>query len=156
MRPAVSAETTRRSSGTSVPLPRTSRSISPCLTVSIHSVPRSTVGAAGRNCELNEEERASYERVAAVLSDTFRASSAVECMNSVLRMQQSRHKRMTQPMLDLKRLYWNSHVLKAGKRKGQCPYQVLGLPLPTFDFWELLQSDPAWLAQELSGPKDTP
>jgi hypothetical protein len=51
MRPAVSAETTRRSSGTSVPLPRTWRSISPFFTVSIHSVPRSTVGAAGRSCD---------------------------------------------------------------------------------------------------------
>jgi hypothetical protein len=29
----------------------------------------------------------------------------VECLNSVLRMQQARHRRMTQPMLDLKRLY---------------------------------------------------
>ena len=77
-------------------------------------------------------------------------------MNSVLRMQQSRHKRMTQPMLNLKRLYWNCHILKAGKRKGHCPYQKLGLPLATFDFWELLQSDPVRLTQELSGPKDTP
>jgi hypothetical protein len=32
---------------------------------------------------------------AAMLEDTFRAGGAVECMNSVLRMQQSRHKRMT-------------------------------------------------------------
>ena len=105
---------------------------------------------------LEEAERATSERIESVLASTFRASSAVECMNSVLRMQQSRHKRMTQPMLDLKRLYWNCHVLKAGKRKGHCPYQKLGLPLPTFDFWELLQSDPTQLAQELSGPKDTP
>ena len=44
-----------------------------------------------RGRELDAEERASYERVAAVLGDTVRASSAVECMNSVLRMQQSRH-----------------------------------------------------------------
>jgi hypothetical protein len=105
---------------------------------------------------LEGAERAAYDRIEAILVSTFRASSAVECMNSVLRMQQSRHKRMTQPMLDLKRLYWNSHVLKAGKRKGQCPYQKLGLPVSTFDFWELLQSDPARLAQELSGPKVTP
>jgi hypothetical protein len=104
---------------------------------------------------LEGAERAAYDRIAAILASTSRASSAVECMNSVLRMQQSRHKRMTQPMLDLKRLYWNCHVLKAGRRKGHCPYQKLGLPLPTFDFWELLQSDPAQLAQELSGPKDT-
>ena len=64
-----------------------------------------------------EPERASYDRVAAVLEDTFRASSAVECMNSVLRMQQSRHKRMTQPMLDLKRLPRNSPTAGAS---GQC------------------------------------
>ena len=104
---------------------------------------------------LGTAEQAASERIEVILASTFRASSAVECMNSVLRMQQSRHKRMTQPMLNLKRLYWNSHVLKAGKRKGQCPYQKLGLPLPSFDFWELLQSDPAKLAQELSGTKDT-
>ena len=84
----------------------------------------------------------------------MRASSAVECMNSVLRMHQSRHKRMTQAMLDLKRLYWNCHRLKAGKRKDGCPYEHLGLALPSFDFWELLQTDPERLTQELSGQKD--
>src|SRR5271166_956689 len=47
-------------------------------------------------------------RLLGILQDTVRASSAVECMNSVLRMQQSRHRRMTQPMLDLKRLPMNS------------------------------------------------
>lgn len=114
------------------------------------------VWAVALHRPLEDAEQAAYDRIEAILASTFRASSAVECMNSVLRMQQSRHKRMTQPMLDLKRLYWNCHVLKAGKRKGHCPYQELGLPLPTFDFWELLQSDPARLAQELSGPKDTP
>ena len=37
----------RMSSGTSVPGPRTERSISPRFTVSCHTVARSTVGAAG-------------------------------------------------------------------------------------------------------------
>jgi len=100
--------------------------------------------------ELGAEERASYERVAAVLGDTVRASSAVECMNSVLRMQQSRHRRMTQSMLDLKRLYWNCRPFRSGPRKGACPYRTLGLELPTSDFWELLHADPAQLTQELS------
>jgi hypothetical protein len=104
----------------------------------------------GRDCELNEEERVSYNRVSAVLQDTVRASSAVECMNSVLRMQQSRHKRMTQPMLDLKRLYWNSHRFRSGPRKDVYPYQRLGLKLPSFDFWELLQTNPVKLSQRLS------
>jgi hypothetical protein len=103
---------------------------------------------------LSEAEDQSYARVSAVLSGTVRASSAVECMNSVLRRQQSNHKRMTQEMLDLKRLYWNSHRLTAGKRKDSCPYKHLGLPLQSFDFWELLQADPEQLTQELSGQKD--
>jgi hypothetical protein len=103
---------------------------------------------------LSQAEDESYARVSAVLSGTVRASSAVECMNSVLRKQQSNPKRMTQEMLDLKRLYWNSHRLKAGQRKDGCPYQHLGLRLASFDFWELLQTDPEQLTQELSGQKD--
>ena len=103
-----------------------------------------------RGRELDAEECASYERVAAVLGDTVRASSAVECMNSVLRMQQSRHRRMTQPMLDLKRLYWNCRPFRSGPRKDACPYRALGLELPTYDFWALLHADPAQLTQQLS------
>ena len=83
----------------------------------------------------------SYRKVAAVLSRTVRASSAVECMNSVLRMHQSRHRTLTQGMLDLKRLYWNTRVFRGGKRKGRCPYEHLGLTLPRSDFWGLLQDE---------------
>jgi hypothetical protein len=108
------------------------------------------VRALGRDRAPTEEEQASYDRVATVLKDTFRASGAVECMNSVLRMQQSRHKTMSQPMLNLKRLYWNCHRFGSGPRKDVCPYQRLGLELPAFDFWTLLQSDPMELAQKLS------
>lgn len=100
--------------------------------------------------DLDEEGRASYARVAAVLGDTVRASSAVECLNSVLRMQQSRHRRMTQPMLDLKRLYWNTRPFRSGPRKDVCPYQKLGLKLPTYEFWGLLHTDPTQLTQQLS------
>jgi hypothetical protein len=103
-----------------------------------------------RDRELDAEERTSYQPVAAVLRETVRASSAVECMNSVLRMQQSRHRRMTQPMLDLKRLYWNCRPFRSGPRKDACPYRALGLGLPTYDFWELLHTDPARLTQQLS------
>ena len=110
--------------------------------------------AVARDRPLTGEEEASYARVAAVLKSTVRASSAVECMNSVLRMQQSRHRRMTQPMLDLKRLYWNCRPFRSG-RKDACPYQALGLELPTYDFWTLLQSDPEKLAQELSTSGNT-
>jgi hypothetical protein len=93
---------------------------------------------------------ASYVRVGSVLSGVVRASSAVECVNSVLRMQQARHRTMTQAMLDLKRLYWNCRRFRSGKRRDRCPYEHLGLALPTYDFWDLLHSDPDQLAQQLS------
>jgi hypothetical protein len=111
--------------------------------------------AVGRDGALSAEEHASYDRIAAVLQDTFRASSAVECMNSVLRMQQSRHRRMTQPMLDLERLYWNCRPFRSGPRQAICPYQALGLELPTYDFWELLHTDPGRLTQQLSTQRNT-
>jgi hypothetical protein len=82
--------------------------------------------------------RKSYEAVARVLRLTVRASSAVECMNSVLRMHQSRHKTVTQGLLDLKRLYWNCRAFREGKRRGRCPYEHLGLKLPSYRFWDLL------------------
>ncbi len=113
------------------------------------------VRSFGRDRVLTREQEISYERVALVLKDTFRASSAVECMNSVLRMQQSRHKTMSQPMLNLKRLYWNCHEFGSGPRKDVSPYRRLGLELPTFDFWALLQADPAELTQEVSTSQST-
>jgi hypothetical protein len=83
----------------------------------------------------------SYRRVSDVLRQTVRASSAVECMNSVLRMHQSRHRTVTQGLLDLKRLYWNCRAFGGGKRRGRCPYEHLGLDLPSYDFWSLLQEE---------------
>jgi hypothetical protein len=92
----------------------------------------------------------SYRRVATVLRQTVRASSAVECMNSVLRMHQGRHRTVTQPMLDLKRLYWNCRSFRSGKRRAHSPYELLGLSLPTTDWWQLLHTPLADLTQELS------
>jgi hypothetical protein len=51
-------------------------------------------------------------------------------------------------MLDLKRLYWNCREFRGGKRKGKCPYEHLGLKLPSSAFWDLLQEElPAALEQ---------
>jgi len=93
--------------------------------------------------KLDPNWRESYRLVATVLSQTVRASSAVECMNSVLRMHQSRHRTVTQGMVDLKRLYWNCRVFRGGKRKGLCPYEHLGLKLPSYDFCILLEAEMA-------------
>ena len=91
--------------------------------------------------KLDANWRDGYRQVSAVLRATVRASSAVECMNSVLRMHQGRHRTMTQGMLDLKRLYWNCRAFRGGKRKGKCPYEHLGLKLPSAEFWDLLQEE---------------
>ena len=100
--------------------------------------------------QLAPDWQASAARVGRVLGRVVRASSVVECMNSVVRMHQARHRTLTQPLLDWKRLYWNCRDFAEGKRRGHCPYEHLGLRLSTYDAWALLQMDPAELAQQLS------
>jgi len=95
------------------------------------------------------EWQLAYVQVAEILSRVVRASSAVECVNSVVRMHQARHRHVSQSMLDLKRLYWNCRTLRHGKRRGACPYELLGLKFPTYDWWTLLQMDPKELEQKL-------
>jgi hypothetical protein len=68
-------------------------------------------------------------------------------------MHQARHRTLTQGLLDWKRLYWNCRDFTEGKRQGHCPYEHLGLRLPTYDAWALLQMDPEELAQKLSTAK---
>jgi hypothetical protein len=104
--------------------------------------------------KLDPNWRESYRLVAGVLTRTMRAGSAVECMNSVIRMHQSRHRTMTQEALDLKRLYWNCRAFRGGKRKSRCPYEHIGLELPTSDFWSLLRAEmSAALAEEKAAAK---
>jgi hypothetical protein len=47
-------------------------------------------------------------------------------------------------------LYWNCRSFAEGKRRDHCPYEHLGLRLPTNDAWDLNQVHPEELAQELS------
>ena len=94
--------------------------------------------------------QAEAKRVHAVLRGAWRASSLVECVNSVARMQQARHRKMTQGLLDLKRLYWNLRRFRTGRRKDQTPYGLLGLKLPDLSFWEFLKLTPEELREELS------
>ena len=94
--------------------------------------------------------------MAAVLGGVWRASSLVECLNSVARMQQVRHRRMTQGLLNLKRLYWNLRRFRTGCRKGQTPYGLLGLRLAELNFGEFLKLTPAELRNQLSGQSVAP
>ena len=91
-----------------------------------------------------------------VLRGVWRASSLVECVNSVARMQQSRHRKMTQGLLDLKRLYWNLRRFRTGHRKDQTPYGLLDLKLPDLSFWEFLKLTPGELREQLSATEHAP
>jgi cell division septum initiation protein DivIVA len=98
------------------------------------------------------------EQAVAAVRDIFRrayrASSFVECINSVLRMQQASHRKMTQGLLDLKRLYWNCHTFRTGRRRGTTPYQRLGVPWPNgLHWWEMLKLTPEQLRDKLSTAK---
>jgi hypothetical protein len=95
-------------------------------------------------------------RVQAVFDGVWRASRLVECVNSVARMQQARHRKMTQGLLDLKRLYWNLRRFQTGRRKDQTPYERLGLKVPDLGFWEFLKFTPEELREKLSAVGDTP
>ncbi len=110
-----------------------------------------TVQLAKSRSDWREEAR----RVGAVIGGVWRASSLVECVNSVVRMQQARHRKMTQGLLDLKRLYWNLRRFRIGRRKDQTPYGRLGLDLPELSFWEFLKLTPEELRERLSAQKDT-
>jgi hypothetical protein len=101
----------------------------------------------GRLCPQWQE---AYMQGDELLRQAVRASSAVEGVNSVVRMHQGRHRHVSQGMLDLKRLYWNCRAFREGKRKGRSPYALLGLQLPISDWWQLLQMDPEELEQQLS------
>ena len=100
--------------------------------------------------------RAHAQGVRRMLRGVWRASSLVECVNSVARMQQARQRKMTQGLLDLKRLYWNLRRFRTGRRKDQTPYGLLDLKLPDLSFWEFLQLTPEQLREQLSAQDDTP
>ncbi len=92
-----------------------------------------------------------------ILRHAYRASSLVECVNSVLRMQQAGHRQMTQGLLDLKRLYWNCHTFGSGRRRKTTPYQRLGVPWPDgLSWWHMLKLTPEQLRDKLSTARMVP
>src|SRR5207247_3133599 len=103
---------------------------------------------------LGKAEEMGQQAVAAVrqiFRRAYRASSLVECINSVLRMQQAQHRKMTQGLLNLKRLYWNCHTFRTGRRRNTTPYQRLGVPWPEgMRWWDVIQLTTEQLRQRLS------
>jgi hypothetical protein len=102
----------------------------------------SSAGAAGKQAVWAVRE---------IFRRAYRASSVVEGINSVLRMHQSRHRKLSQGLLDLKRLYWNSHSFRTGRRRQSSPYERLGVPWPEgLCWWDVLKMTPEQLRDKLS------
>jgi len=68
-----------------------------------------------------------------------RASSLVECFNSILRPIQQVKKQVTQEFLWLKALHHNMKTFKQGRRKGKSPFQLLGIDFGEQDWIRLLE-----------------
>jgi len=101
-----------------------------------------------------EKGQQAVEAVRQALRRSWRASSLVECVNSVLRMQQARHRKISQGLLDLKRLWWNCHVFRSGFRRGKSPYAHLEVPWPKgVRWWDVLKWTPEQLRNQLSALK---
>jgi hypothetical protein len=79
------------------------------------------------------------ERVYQALDQVVRASSAVECLNSLLRPYVSVKKHLSQGFLALIALYWNTHPLQ--QRGGRTPFQLSGVDLSSDDWIELLERE---------------
>ncbi len=68
-----------------------------------------------------------------------RASSLVECFNSILRPIQQVKKQVTQEFLWLKALHHNMKTFKQGRREGKSPFQLLGVDFGNQDWIQLLE-----------------
>ena len=79
------------------------------------------------------------EQVCAALDKVVRASSAVECINSIIRPYLSVKKQLSQRYLALVALYWDMRPLK--QRGGRTPFEENGVDLRTKDWVELLESE---------------
>ena len=91
--------------------------------------------------DLQKHYPAWREAIAACLYRPRRASSLVETVNSPLRTLQQIHRNLSQPLLDLYALRHNMTPFANGcRRRGQSPYQRLGVDLGTDNWLEALRS----------------
>jgi len=66
--------------------------------------------------------------VSAILAQWPRTSSAIECLNSLLRPFLNGRKQVAQGFLELFRFYHNTHQFVRGKRAGSSPLELVGGP----------------------------
>jgi hypothetical protein len=75
-----------------------------------------------------------------ILYHPKRASSLVECYNSILRPIQQVKKQVTQEFLWLKALHHNMKSFRQGRRRGKSPFQLLGVDFGDQDWIQLMEA----------------
>jgi hypothetical protein len=75
-----------------------------------------------------------------ILYHPKRASSLVECYNSILRPIQQVKRYVSQEFLWLKALHHNMKSFKQGRRKGKAPFELLGIDLGKQDWIQLMEA----------------
>jgi hypothetical protein len=85
---------------------------------SAHTVFLGNYGALTRHARQRGVSRQWLYREAARVARTLELGA---CINSALRMQQARHRKLPQGLVDRKRLYGNSHTFRTGRRRGTSP-----------------------------------
>ena len=97
--------------------------------------PVSVLRAASAGSLADEVELAVIEAV----DRAVRSSSAVECVNSRIRLVQVARKRLGEDFLYLLAIYHNLHTFGRGSvREGKSPAELAGIELPTSDWIDLL------------------
>lgn len=98
--------------------------------------PVALLRAASTGSVADEVELAVIEAV----DGAVRSSSAVECVNSRVRLVQVARKRLGEDFLYLLAVYHNLHQFGRGSlREGKTPAELAGIELPTSDWIELLR-----------------
>lgn len=87
-----------------------------------------TESLAWASAHLGAQLPALQHLVAAVLAQWPRTSSAVECLNSLLRPYLNGRKQVSQGFLDLFRFFHNTHRFVRGERAGHSPLELAGGP----------------------------
>lgn len=114
--------------------------------------PVSLLRAASTGSRADELELALIEAV----DRAVRSSSAVECVNSRIRLVQVARKRLGEDFLYLLAVYHNLHTFGRGSvRAGKTPAELAGIVLPTSDWIELLDLE-ADAPAVASGPEAAP
>jgi hypothetical protein len=78
------------------------------------------------------------EHVAAILDKILRASSAIECLNSLWRVYQQVKKSFATDFAYLVALHHNLHEFTEGPRRGRSPFDLLGVDAGTRDWLSLV------------------